>query len=127
MVHLMENKLQFECISPNTGKTFDKWVETSVSEFNDSLNRLYSKSFAELLPTSSRTEALKMLSDAIEEGREELETLIVAEVGKTKAEANADQSVDIEKTHTKTGIKIKRISVSATGTFKIIIIFYFST
>ncbi len=90
MVHLMENKEHFECISPNSGKTFDKWTETSVTQFNDSLERLYDKSFAELSPTSSRTAALRMLSDAIEEGREELETLIIAEVGKTKAEANAE-------------------------------------
>ena len=90
MVHLMENKEQFECISPNTGKTFDKWTQTSVAEFNDSLKRLYNKSFGELSPTSSRAEVLRMLSDAIEEGREELETIIVAEVGKTRAEAHAE-------------------------------------
>ena len=86
----MEDKEQFECISPNTGKAFDRWTQTSITEFNNSLELLYDKSFAELSPTSSRAEALSMLSDAIEEGREELETLIVSEVGKTKAEANAE-------------------------------------
>ena len=86
----MANIKRIDCISPNTGAAFDQWEETGPAEFQSALDKLSSASFSDLSEVTSRRKALFAISYAIEKNRNEFETIIVNEVGKTKAEAVAE-------------------------------------
>ena len=86
----MANSKKIDCISPNTGAAFDQWDETRLSEFQIALDKVSNASFLDLYEVSSRRTALLAISDIIEKKRNEFETIIVNEVGKTKAEAVAE-------------------------------------
>ena len=86
----MANSKKIDCISPNTGVAFDQWDETRLSEFQIALDKVSNASFLDLYEVSSRRTALLAISDIIEKKRNEFETIIVNEVGKTKAEAVAE-------------------------------------
>ena len=86
----MADSKKIDCISPNTGAAFDQWEETGPAEFQSALDKVSSASFLDLSEVSSRRAALLAISDIIEKNRNEFETLIVNEVGKTKAEAVAE-------------------------------------
>ena len=86
----MANSKKIDCISPNTGVAFDQWDETRLSEFQIALDKVSNASFLDLYEVASRRTALLAISDIIEKKRNEFETIIVNEVGKTKAEAVAE-------------------------------------
>ena len=86
----MANIKKIDCISPNTGLAFDQWDETELAEFQKALDKVSKSSFLDLSEVSSRRAALLAISDIIEKNRNEFETIIVDEVGKTKAEAVAE-------------------------------------
>ena len=86
----MANRKKIDCISPNTGVAFDQWEETGPAEFQSALDKVSSASFSDLYEVSLRRKALFAISNAIEKNRNEFETIIVNEVGKTKAEAVAE-------------------------------------
>ena len=86
----MADSKKIDCISPNTGVAFDQWEETGPAEFQSALDKLSSASFSDLSEVTSRRKALFAISNAIEKNRNEFETIIVNEVGKTKAEAVAE-------------------------------------
>ena len=86
----MADSKKIDCISPNTGLAFDQWEETGPAEFQSSLDKVSNASFSDLSEVSSRREALFAIRNAIEKNRNEFETIIVNEVGKTKAEAVAE-------------------------------------
>ncbi len=86
----MKNEENIECISPNTGTSFDQWSETPVSEVRESLARVSRNSFSDLATVSSRRSVLLEISCLIEANRDEFEKIIINEVGKTRAEAVAE-------------------------------------
>ena len=86
----MKNEEKIDCISPNTGASFDQWSETPISEFRESLARVSRHSFPDLATVSSRRAILLEISHLIEVNRDEFEKIIINEVGKTKAEAVAE-------------------------------------
>ena len=75
----MKNEENIECISPNTGASFDQWSETPVSEFRDSLARVSRNSFSDLATVSSRRAILLEISHLIEVNRDEFEKIIINE------------------------------------------------
>ena len=79
----MKNEEKIDCISPNTGASFDQWSETPISEF-ESLARVSRHSFPDLATVSSRRAVLLEISHLIEVNRDEFEKIIINEVGKTK-------------------------------------------
>ena len=86
----MKNEGKIECISPNTGASFDQWSETPVSEVRESLARVSRNSFSDLATVSSRRSVLLEISCLIEANRVEFEKIIINEVGKTRTEAVAE-------------------------------------
>ena len=86
----MADSKKIDCISPNTGVAFDQWEETVPAEFQSALDKVSNASFSDLSEVSSGRKALFAISNAIEKNRNEFETIIVNEVGKTKAEAVAE-------------------------------------
>ena len=86
---LNENEEKIDCISPNTGASFDQWLrhlfqnlekvwrEYQDIRFQTSLLFLHDDRFFEI-------------SNLIEANRDELEKIIINEVGKTRAEAAAE-------------------------------------
>ena len=86
----MKNEEKIDCISPNTGASFDQWSETPVSEFRESLARVSRHSFSDLATVSSRRADLLEVSHLIEVNRDEFEKIIINEVGKTRTEAVAE-------------------------------------
>ena len=86
----MKNEEKIDCISPNTGASFDQWSETPISEFRESLARVSRHSFPDLATVSSRRAILLEISHLIEVNRDEFEKIIINEVGKTRAEAVAE-------------------------------------
>ncbi len=86
----MKNEENIECISPNTGASFDQWSETPVSEVRESLARVSRNSFSDLATVSSRRSVLLEISRLIEANRDEFEKIIINEVGKTRTEAVAE-------------------------------------
>ena len=86
----MKNEENIECISPNTGASFDQWSETPVSEVRESLARVSRNSFSDLATVSSRRSVLLEISCLIEANRDEFEKIIINEVGKTRTEAVAE-------------------------------------
>ena len=86
----MKNEEKIDCISPNTGASFDQWSETPISEFRESLARVSRHSFPDLATVSSRRAILLEISHLIEVNRNEFEKIIINEVGKTRAEAVAE-------------------------------------
>ena len=69
---------------------FDQWDETGLKELQTALDKVSKSSSVDLYEVSSRRTALMALSEIIEKNRNEFETIIVNEVGKTKAEAVAE-------------------------------------
>ena len=86
----MKNEEKIDCISHNTGASFDHWAETPISEFRESLARESRHSFPDLATVSSRRAILLEISHLIEANRDEFEKKIINEVGKTRAEAVAE-------------------------------------
>ena len=86
----MKSEENIDCISPNTGASFDQWSETPVSEVRESLARVSRNSFSDLATVSSRRSVLLEISCLIEANRDEFEKIIINEVGKTRTEAVAE-------------------------------------
>ena len=81
--------LEFESISPNTGRRFATWRELPPEAAAERIARIGAAD-ASLADLPARQDALIQVSDALTAARAELVDLTVAEVGKTPAEAEAE-------------------------------------
>lgn len=80
---------EFESISPNTGRSFARWIEISAEAAQARIERIAGASFA-LADLTARKDILFRVSAALSSARSELVALTVTEVGKTWAEAEAE-------------------------------------